>query len=534
MKRYLLFVLFCITGLTLQAKDGDQLTLESGTANNIWNLTSAFFETDWSETTVEGLTWDEWLKSKGDDFVRDWPSDKRKVEDYFVGRFNKKTGKKRGLAIQTTNPNDAYYMVIRPHDIDMGSIGGGFVASAFLGAFAKKSGGVHFKSGYIDIIEAATGRIACRLSIKDVRGNSGISVNAQLMFVFEDLVDEIMGFANRFGNQQRDELYVDAVLPAAQPNVPQQATTRQNTPQQSGSQTGTVVAQTVQQVSVKLKSGATITGILKSFDPLSKIILIIAGQETTIPMEKVENVEMSQTAAPVSTRVRQTQRSGNIQSQTTARPIDDNRLGDKKLLVTETENYPERLTVDLGGTPIEMLLIKGGRMNMGFDGDHSMAMKSEPVHEVGVTSFYISSKPLSRQALTKYGKTKHDEMGNAVVEKYKDVQSIIDGIAKGTGKPYRIPTEAEWEYAACCDLQNDIFADVAKQKKIAYDWCSDFYDEFSTSSVIIDPTGPVSGNEHVVRAYNNKYGKLNRDNNISVGKYILGYIRLVIKAKDVK
>ena len=179
-----------------------------------------------------------------------------------------------------------------------------------------------------------------------------------------------------------------------------------------------------------------------------------------------------------------------------------------------------------------MVLIKGGRMNMGFDGEHSLSMQSEPIHEVGVSSFYMSTKPLSSQVLANFGKTKHDEAGYAIVEKYKDVEAIINAIARATNKPFRITTEAEWEYAACSDLQNLLFADVANREKIAYDWCSDYFDEFRTGSVVIDPTGPMSGNNRVVRAYNNKYGKLNRNNKISVGRYTLGYIRLVIKAKD--
>ena len=524
--------------LSLQAKDGDQLTLQSGSAGVIWKLSSAYFETDWSQTVVEGKNWDEWLQSQGDDFVRDWPSDKRKIEDYFVGRFNKKTGKKRGMSIQTNNPNESYYMIIHPQEVDMGSVGGGVVASVFLGAFAKKSGGVNFKTGYLDIVEVETGRIVCRLAFNNVRGDSGMNVNSQLMFVFEDLIDEIFGFADRFGNQQKDELYIEGGLIASTHEYVQQsapagrpaATSIQTSQTAQVSQT----TQVVQQVSVKLKNGATITGILKSFDPLEKIVLVIAGQETTIPMSKVENVEMSQTTVPVATQARSSQ-SPVSASRTPGRPaVDENLLGDRKLLVTETTNYPERITVELGGRPVEMVLVKGGKMNMGFDGDHSWAMKSEPVHEVGVTSFYMSTAPLSSAALSNIKKTKHDNFGNAVIEKYKDVEAIVSAISKATGKPYRIPTEAEWEYAACCDLQNQLFADVAKQEKIAYDWCSDYYDEFSTSSVAVDPTGPVKGDERVVRAYNNKYGKLNRNNSISQGRYILGFIRLVIKAKDVK
>lgn len=519
MKRFLLLsILFVLTIIPMQAKDGDQLTLQAGSANVIWTLSSAYFETDWSETTVEGVAWNQWLESKGPDYVRDWPSDKAKIEDYFMKRFNKKTGKKRGIVLQNTNHNDAYFFVLHLQDVDMGSIGGGVAASVFLGSFAKKSGGVNFKSGFLDIIEIATGKVVCRLSFKDVRGNSALNMSAQLMMVFEDLNNELIGFADRFGSQNLPELYADASTPA-----PQQVMTS------SPYQTVQTAPADQQQVAVKLKNGATIKGVLKSFDPLEKVVLMIAGQETTIPMEKVENVEMTQASAPVPTVSNTPMRQPTAQVRNI--PASSG-LGNQKIMVTETDSYPEKIIVNLSNTPVEMVLIKGGRMNMGYDGDNSLAMESEPVHEVGVTSFYMSTKPISCMALASFGKTKHDDVGNAVVEKYKEVETIINAIAKATGKPYRIPTEAEWEYAACSELQNQLFADVANREKISYDWCSDYYDEFRTGSVVVDPTGPMSGDNRVVRAYNNKYGKLNRSNKISVGRYTLGYIRLVIKAKD--
>ena len=82
MKRFLLLTVVTLLFAPLHAKDGDQITLQSGTANVIWTLNSAYFETDWSEAKVEGVSWDQWLESKGPDYVRDWPSDKRKIEEY--------------------------------------------------------------------------------------------------------------------------------------------------------------------------------------------------------------------------------------------------------------------------------------------------------------------------------------------------------------------------------------------------------------------------------------------------------------------
>ena len=62
------------------------------------------------------------------------------------------------------------------------------------------------------------------------------------------------------------------------------------------------------------------------------------------------------------------------------------------------------------------------------------------------------------------------------------------------------------------------------------EWCSDYFDEFKIGGVAVDPTGPISGKEHVMRAYNNIHGKLDRDHPKTL--FLKGFIRLVIKAKD--
>lgn len=281
------------------------------------------------------------------------------------------------------------------------------------------------------------------------------------------------------------------------------------------------------QVVIKLKNGATIKGELKSLDPLGDVVLIIAGKETTIPMEKVDNLETLDTPQP-----------SQVSTYTANESVD---LGNKKLIVTDDASYPEKITVNIGNTPVEMILVRGGKMNMGFDGDHSRAMKSEPVHEVSVTSFYMSVEPLSAETIEAFGtnikKLSNGKIvdGKAVINKYNDVETIIKKIENATGKCYRLPTEAEWEYAACNEVQNLLFAYTAKKKKYMLEWCGDYFDEFKKDGITVDPTGPISGKEHVIRAYNNQHGKLDRDIPPSQKtRYYKGFVRLVIKAKDVQ
>jgi len=116
-----------------------------------------------------------------------------------------------------------------------------------------------------------------------------------------------------------------------------------------------------------------------------------------------------------------------------------------KVKVFGFENYTETTA----GLNLQMIAVKGGTFRMGSNSGNS---NEKPVHSVTVSDFYIGKYEVTQaQWKAVMGNNPSYFKGdNLPVESisWYDVQEFIKKLNQRTGKHYRLPTEAEWEYAA--------------------------------------------------------------------------------------
>lgn len=197
-----------------------------------------------------------------------------------------------------------------------------------------------------------------------------------------------------------------------------------------------------------------------------------------------------------------------------------------------TENFVEKAA----NLEISMIYVKGGTFSMGSDINESRT-NEKPVHRVSLTDFFISQYPVTQSqwkmvmgSSPSFFKKKRD-IGDFPVESVSWVECIefTDRLNELTGKKYRLPTEAEWEYAARGGENGDkskyagsrYIKDVAwygeedgsthrvGQKEPnalgiydmsgnVWEWCHDFFSAYE-ADLQTDPHGPKYGIRHVCR-----------------------------------
>lgn len=279
-------------------------------------------------------------------------------------------------------------------------------------------------------------------------------------------------------------------------------------------------------VSIKLKNGVNIRGVLVNMDPTKEVVVQVGGKNLVISMEQIQSVENGNGVK--NTELTDTLREGS-------------KLVYGKYFITDKANYPDSISIKVCGLPMTFYLIRGGKFNMGYDGRHSWALKTEPIHEVTLSSFYISKRSLPARVVNQFVlKKQKKENGPYIFTSGDDAYDVVAKISKSSGLPLRLPTEAEWEYTSLMPLAPKIFgSDGVKQM---WEYCSDYFAEYDEAPQT-NPTGPAKKTKygHVVRSYFMGHNKWQR--NYVKGLNVVGFYsgtsitpsaRLVISAEKYK
>jgi len=141
-----------------------------------------------------------------------------------------------------------------------------------------------------------------------------------------------------------------------------------------------------------------------------------------------------------------------------------------------TEAARQRILVQVNA---QMVRIEGGTFTMGCRGGffRECAAAEKPAHQVRVSSFEISKYEVTQElwaAVMGENPSRFDNCPQCPVEEvsWEDVQAFLRKLNTGGGR-YRLPSEAEWEYAARGGQRSRGYRYAGSDTLDAVGWCSE-------------------------------------------------------------
>ena len=215
---------------------------------------------------------------------------------------------------------------------------------------------------------------------------------------------------------------------------------------------------------------------------------------------------------------------------------DDDDKEDVQTSSSNQDNGNSDKVYTVNGVSFKMIAVKGGTFTMGASSEQTGAYSDEsPTHSVTLSDYYIGETEVTQELWSAVmGSNPSNFTGDmqrpVEMVSWDDCQTFISRLNELTGETFRLPTEAQWEYAARGGNQaqgrlysgSDAIDDVAWYSSNSsstthpvktkapnelgiydisgnvWEWCSDWYGSYS-SAAQTDPTGPATGSSRVDR-----------------------------------
>ncbi len=190
----------------------------------------------------------------------------------------------------------------------------------------------------------------------------------------------------------------------------------------------------------------------------------------------------------------------------------------------------ETITIPGTGVSFNMVRVEGGMFIMGAnEGDEEAWNDEKPAHQVTLSDYYIGETQVTQalwQAVMRNNPSLFKGDPNRPVERvsWDDCQEFIKKLNSLTGKSFRLPTEAQWEFAArggnkskgykyaggddldevawygrnSSDKTHPVAQKAANELGLydmsgnVWEWCQDWYGDYANAQQT-NPVGPTMG-----------------------------------------